>query len=157
MKNEVSAGGIVFKKVPLTSLKTCGNKVLWLVVQHKGWVFPKGLTTDHDGENDMKQTALREVREEGGIVAKIVHEKPFFNEYWYQYDGERIHKKVYYFLMEYVSGSEKDHDFEISQALWLEEKDVLKKLTFENDKKNFKEAVKVLNSKFPACRQAGKS
>lgn len=139
MKNEISAGGIVYKKI--------SDQILWLVVHHsyhKGWVFPKGLTTDHDGENDLKTTALREVQEEGGIIAKIISEKPFFNEYWYQFKKEKIHKKVYYFLMEYISGCEKDHDHEVSEALWLPEDEALKKLTFENDKKNFKEAVKLI-------------
>ena len=138
MKYEVSAGGIVFKKT--------SNQILWLVVQHsqhKGWVFPKGLTTDHDGENDLKTTALREVHEEGGIITKIINEKPFLNEYWYQFKGNKIKKKVYYFLMEYVSGSELDHDHEVSEALWLPEKEALEKLTFKNDKKNFQEAVKL--------------
>jgi len=139
MKKEISAGGIVFKKVK--------DKTLWLIVQHsqhKGWVFPKGLTSDHDGENNKQQTALREVREEGGVVAKIVNDKPLTNEYFYQFDNEKIKKKVYYFLMEYVSGSELDHDSEVSEALWLPENDVLKKLTFENDKKNFLEAVRTI-------------
>lgn len=140
MKHEISAGGIVFKKQK--------NQILWLVVQHsqyKGWVFPKGLTTDHYGENDLKETALREVKEEGGVVAKIVNDKALTNEYFYRFNGQVIKKKVYYFLMEYISGSEKDHDFEVSEALWLPEEEVLKKLTFENDKKNFLEAVRMLN------------
>ena len=139
MREEVSAGGIIYKK--------SGKQILWLVTQHsqhKGWVFPKGLTSDHDGEDDFKITALREVREEGGIVAKIVNDQPFTNEYIYTFKGEKVHKKVYYFLMEYVSGSELDHDFEVSDALWLPEKEVLEKLTFKNDKINFKEAVKTL-------------
>ena len=141
MKYEVSAGGIVYQKI--------NNQILWLVVQHsqhKGWVFPKGLTTDHDGENDLKTTALREVHEEGGIITKIISEKPFLNEYWYQFKGEKIKKKVYYFLMEYVSGCEKDHDHEVCDALWLPEKEALEKLTFKNDKKNFEEATKLITS-----------
>ncbi len=139
MKNEVSAGGIVYKKT--------SNQILWLVVQHshhKGWVFPKGLTSDHDGENDLKTTALREVGEEGGIIAKIVTDQPLINEYFYTFKGEKIKKKVHYFLMEYISGSELNHDSEVSEALWLPEKEVLEKLTFKNDKRNFSEAVKKL-------------
>lgn len=140
MKNEVSAGGIVYKKI--------NHQIVWLMVQHshhKGWVFPKGLTSDHEGENDLKTTALREVGEEGGIKAKIVFDQPFFNQYWYQFKNEKIHKKVYYFLMEYISGSELNHDSEVSDALWLPEKEALGKLTFKNDKKNFEEAIILLN------------
>lgn len=141
MKREFSAGGVVYKKIG-------GNPCpLWLVVQHsqhKGWVFPKGLIGDIKNGESKEETALREVEEEGGIKAKIIAEIPKAVEYWYQFEGEKIFKKVYFYLMEYLSGSEKDHDSEVSSAEWLTVGEVEKRLTYDNDKRVFAEAVEIL-------------
>ena len=67
---EISAGGIVYKKI---------SNYQWLICQHsqhKGWVFPKGLVGDKDRNESMDQAALREVEEEGGVRAKIISNKP---------------------------------------------------------------------------------
>ena len=82
IKNETSAGGIVFKKEK--------NKTLWLICQHsyhKGWVFPKGLIGDKKENEDMKEAALREVEEEGGVKAKIIDDKPVKVSYVYQWQN----------------------------------------------------------------------
>lgn len=137
MREEISAGGIVFKKTK--------KGVLWLIVQHshhKGWIFPKGLTTDHSGEN-FEKTAVREVKEEGGIEAKIIAKIETPLTYWYVFKGEKIKKTAWFFLMEYVSGSEKDHDFEVQDAKWLTTDEVKETLTYPSDKKVFEEAVRV--------------
>jgi len=63
--NQVSAGGIVFKKEK--------ERIFWLIAQHsqhKGWVFPKGLVGDKDSNESMEKAALREVEEEGGSQGK---------------------------------------------------------------------------------------
>lgn len=143
MRREFSAGGIVFKRSKVNGHM---SYVLWLVVQHsqhKGWVFPKGLIGDAKENESKEETAVREVREEGGINAKIVKEliKPV--KYWYVWNKEKIAKTVYFFLMEYVSGDIKDHDFEVMDSKWLTEEEVRKTLTYKNDKKAFEEAIKM--------------
>lgn len=141
MKREFSAGGIVYKKIGGSPCP------LWLVVQHsqhKGWVFPKGLIGDKKNNEGKEETALREVLEEGGIKAKIIAEIPMIVEYWYQFEGKKIFKKVYFYLMGYVSGSEKNHDSEVSVAEWLTTEEVEKRLTYDNDKRVFAEAVAIL-------------
>ncbi|MBI3981020.1 NUDIX domain-containing protein [Candidatus Microgenomates bacterium] len=139
---EFSAGGIVYKKKD--------SEVKWLVVQHslhKRWIFPKGLIGDNvDGETK-EQTALREVEEEGGIKARIALDKPFTTTYFYIFKGTRIFKTVYFYLMEYVSGDIKDHDFEVSEAKWLTEEEVLETLSFPADKKMFLEAKEFVKEK----------
>ena len=63
MKQEFSAGGVVYRKLQ--------DKFVWLVGLHSGyhkWVLPKGMI--EVGETQA-QTALREVKEETGIVAEI--------------------------------------------------------------------------------------
>lgn len=138
MKFEFSAGGIVFKYQ--------NQDTLILVAQHSkhhGWVFPKGLIGDHVENEGKEETALREVREETGITGKIL--KPLEPiEYWYVFEGEKIKKTVYYFLMEYVSGDIKNHDFEMESVEWIIAKEVENRLTFPSDKKVWEEAQKLI-------------
>ncbi len=136
MKFEFSAGGIVFKK---------NKKNIEILVaqhsQHHGWVFPKGLIGDKIEGEDKKNTAVREVEEETGVKAKII--KPLTPvEYWYVFEGEKVKKKVYYFLMEYVSGDIIEHDFEMENVEWLPVDEVEKRLSYKSDKKVWQEAKK---------------
>jgi 8-oxo-dGTP pyrophosphatase MutT (NUDIX family) len=131
--NQTSAGGIVYKKTE--------KETLWLICQHsqhKGWVFPKGLVGDNEKNESMEQAALREVKEEGGIKAKIINAKPIKTEYQYQWQGTLIKKTVFYFLMEYLSGDPKNHDWEMSDAKFVDADEVKKILTYQSDQEAFK-------------------
>ena len=132
MKREFSAGGIVFN-----------DKSQVLVTQHsqnKHWGFPKGLL-DHP-EQTIEESALREVKEEGGVEAKIVG-KVGYSKYIYSFGGEKIFKVVTYFLMEYVSGDIKNHDWEVSDSGWFEPEDAFEQLTFSQDKDLLKRALEL--------------
>lgn len=110
-RSEVSAGGVVFRVI--------NEKIEVLISKHSGyhkWVLPKGLV--ETGER-IEQTAVREVEEEVGVKAKIIVPLGEPEEYVYVLHGERIFKKVYYFLMEYVSGDEESHDFEMEEVMWV--------------------------------------
>lgn len=135
MKREFSAGGIVFN--------SDGQVLLTKHSQNKHWSFPKGLI---DPGQTSKEAALREVREEGGIKAEIV-DKVGYSKYVYTFDGEKIFKVVTYFLMKYLSGDPKDHDWEVEEAGWYEVEDALKQLTFSQDKKLLENAVDLLKLK----------
>lgn len=136
---QTSAGGIVYKKE--------GNNILWLITQHslhKGWVFPKGLVGDKE-KNELKETAaLREVEEEGGVKAKIISNKPIITNYQYKWKGNFIKKTVYYFLMEYISGDPKNHDWEMIDAKFVKEKEVKKILTYKSDQEAFEKILKII-------------
>ncbi|MFH1832861.1 MAG: NUDIX domain-containing protein [Candidatus Levyibacteriota bacterium] len=150
MKFEFSAGGIVYKN-QRSKIKNQKDKILILVAQHSqhhGWVFPKGLVGDQIRGEKKEDTAVREVEEETGIKAKII--KAFIPViYWYVFKGEKIRKTVYYFLMEYISGDIKKHDFEMENVEWLNINKVEKRLTYKSDKQVWQEAKKlILNFKF---------
>jgi len=120
IKNEISAGGIVFRQ----------NE--WLVTQHsqhKGWVFPKGLVGDTNSNEKMEEAAIREVEEEGGVKARIVNPTPVKVFYSYVWNDMQVNKTVYYFLMEYISGDPANHDWEMVDAKFMNEEEV-KKNTF---------------------------
>ena len=134
----MSAGGVVYRKV--------GNQKEWLITQHsqhKGWVFPKGLIGDTKDSEMMEDAALREVKEEGGVETRIVNPKPVKTSYYYVFQGTRIVKTVYYFLMEYVFGDPKDHDWEMCDAKFVTEDEVKKTLTYKSDKEAFEKALKL--------------
>jgi 8-oxo-dGTP pyrophosphatase MutT (NUDIX family) len=138
MKFEFSAGGVVYKKQ--------GEQTLILVCQHSqhhGWVFPKGLIGDHIEREKKEDTAIREVEEETGVKGKIIKILAPV-DYWYFFEGEKIHKTVYYFLMEYISGDITKHDNEMENVQWLEEFEVEKRLTYPADKKVWQEVKQLL-------------
>ncbi|MBI3109572.1 NUDIX hydrolase [Candidatus Daviesbacteria bacterium] len=132
MKREFSAGGIVFNKA--------GQVLLTKHSRNHHWSFPKGLI---DPGQTSEQAALREVKEEGGVEAKIL-DKVGYSKYVYTLNREKIFKIVTYFLMKYVSGSPEDHDWEMEEAGWYEVEEALKKLTFSQDKTLLKKALEMV-------------
>ena len=152
--NETSAGGVVFKRLTTNDRR---QTTLWLITQHslnKSWGFPKGLIGDNEKNEPMESAALREVNEEGGVKAKIIHTKPVVVKFNYEWSGSPhgktskemmlVHKTVYYYLMEYVSGDPKDHDWEMMDAKFLSEAEVKKTLTYPSDKQAFDEVLKLI-------------
>lgn len=131
MKREFSAGGIVFNNQ---------NQVLLAKhSQNKHWSFPKGWI--EEGQTS-KEAAIREVKEEGGVEAEII-EKVGDTKYVYTLNGEKIFKVVVYFLMKYLSGDPKDHDWEMEDAGWYSVDEALKTLDFSRDKELLKKAVEI--------------
>lgn len=142
MNEEFSAGGIVIKKT--------GDSFLILVSQHSGhhgWVFPKGRIGDHIKNESKEATAVREVEEETGALGKIVKALSPIT-YWYEWEGKKIKKTVYFFIMEYVSGDITKHDWEMENVEWLPKEEVLGRLTYPSDKKAWQEAAGLLASSF---------
>ena len=131
MKRQFSAGGIVFN-----------DKGEVLVTQHsqnKNWSFPKGHI---DPGQTTEEAALREVREEGGVVAEIIS-KVGYSKFIFSQDRKKIFKVVTYFLMKYTSGDPKDHDWEVSEAGWYTVEDALKQLSYPQDKTLLKKAIEI--------------
>jgi 8-oxo-dGTP pyrophosphatase MutT (NUDIX family) len=123
---EFSAGGVVVRDeqcvviVP-TRPAADGSKVLAL---------PKGHPEDGESATD---AALREVREEAGVEARLV-EKLGDVRYWYTRDGRRIAKVVSFFLLEYLRGEVSDHDREVEDARWLALERAARELTYQGER-----------------------
>lgn len=134
MMFEFSAGGIVYKKENGKSyVLLCQHS------QHHGWVFPKGLI---DKGESKEKTALREVKEETGAEGKIINPLPPVS-YWYVWEGDKIKKTVYYYLMEFIGGDITKHDSEMEAVEWLPIDEVSNRLTFKSDKKIWNEVLKI--------------
>ncbi|MBX3086201.1 MAG: NUDIX hydrolase [Anaerolineae bacterium] len=110
-REEVSAGGVVYRRTP------AGIEVLICRTStSQKWVIPKGLI---DPGERVQQTAVREVREEVGVNARIIMPLDPAEHYIFTRENTRIYKTVHYFLMEYVSGNEADHDHEMELVMWV--------------------------------------
>lgn len=136
MTEEFSAGGIVVREE--------NGQTAILVSQHSGhhgWVFPKGHVGDTIPNETPEEAAVREVQEETGITGAI-SEQLTPTSYWYQFQGEKRHKIVQYFLMTYVLGDIKNHGWEMENVEWLPISEVEKRLTYDSDKKVWEEAKK---------------
>jgi 8-oxo-dGTP pyrophosphatase MutT (NUDIX family) len=79
------------------------------------------------------EAALREVREEAGVEARLV-EKLGDVRYWYMRQGRRIAKVVAFFLLAYVAGEVDDHDLEVEHARWLSLEDAARELTYPGER-----------------------
>ena len=125
-EQQVSAGGVVYRK-----LKTGVEFALIKVGPIVRWQLPKGIVDE--GETP-EQAALREVREETGLKAKI--EAPLETiEYWYvSKDKIRYHKFVHFYLMKYVSGKTDDHDHEVDEARWITAVEAVRILSFKSER-----------------------
>src|SRR5690606_17118418 len=135
MKQEYSAGGIVLKKEH--------NKISVLMAQHAqhhGWGFPKGHIGDIVVGESKEETAVREVKEETGIDAKII-ERSNDETYAYTWKGENGKKTVYYYIMEYLGGSFDDRDHEMESVEWVLLDKVEDRLTYDNAKKMFRQIL----------------
>lgn len=125
MIKEYCAGGLVF----------VDGKLLALERYNQVWLFPKG----HIDPGETPQiAALREVKEETGLSARII-EKLDNSSYSFLEDGVEHFKTVEWFLMEAEPGRvipEKDFFIDY-QLLTLAELD---RLTFEPDREMAKRA-----------------
>jgi len=134
MASEFSAGGVVVNDagevvviVP-TRRAADGSKVLAL---------PKG---HPDGSETAAEAALREVREETGVVAELV-ESLGKVRYSYQRDGRRIAKVVEFFLLRYVEGDLADHDHEVQEACWVSAEQAEQTLSYAGERDMVRRAL----------------
>ncbi|MCX8033863.1 MAG: NUDIX hydrolase [Thermodesulfovibrio sp.] len=135
MKKAFSAGGVVYKfdgeNLKILLIATNNGKV---------WALPKGLI---EKDEEPKEAALREIKEETGVDGKIIDEVGVIS-YWFVLKNEKYFKRVKYFLVEYISG-DINPDREVDTAQWFTPEEALKKLTYKNDKEILKKALEKIN------------
>lgn len=93
------------------------------------WVLPKG--TPHRDEA-VPDVALREVREETGLITRIVAELGSIH-YTFTREGTRFHKEVFHYLLEAIGGDVSLHDAEYDEARWFPLSVALRRVTFDNE------------------------
>ena len=130
VREQTSAGGVVFR-----GDKERVEVVIVSVGGQNRWQLPKGLV---DGGENPEITAVREAREEGGVSSEVVQLIETI-EYWYAglENGIRVrfHKRVHFYLLRYLSGDTKDHDWEVNEARWVPIVDATSQLAFDNERR----------------------
>jgi ADP-ribose pyrophosphatase YjhB (NUDIX family) len=93
--SKTSAGGVIFKK------EEKQVKILLIKDNWNQWTFAKGFVEE---DETYRVTAIREMTEELGIDAKKLKYVSDLGvvEYDYVWENVKVHKKVYYYLYEWV-------------------------------------------------------
>ena len=127
-KREVSAGGVVFRNthegvdIALASRRTRAGDLVW--------GLPKGRI---DAGETTEQAAIREVREETGLVAEI--KAPLGDiSYVYVWEKVRISKVVHFFLMRATGGDTNDHDDEMEEVRWFALADAVDSAAYDSER-----------------------
>ena len=174
MRREFSSGGVVYRR---TKNPKEGNRILWLVTKSKPsrlfpkhvWRLPKGWLDDEDGgknpgplasgkkkagEEDLQRAALREVKEEGGIEARIVSklgtEKYLFtipDENKNSNKSRKVLKFVTFYLMEWKKDLPGGFGFETEAIEWLPYEEAYKRLSHSGERAVLRKAKERLDKR----------
>ena len=141
-QDQFSAGGVAFRRNADATI----DVALILVGERGRWQLPKGTI---EADEAPEAAAIREVREEAGLTTEIVEPLEVI-EYWYVGDRlgrrTRFHKKVHFFLMQYLAGDVADHDDEVRDARWMPIGEAIEKLAFKNERLVVEKARQRLHS-----------
>ena len=138
LRHEKSCGALVFRG------EGDAREILLIKSRFGGhWSFPKGHVELGETET---QTALREIREETGLVVQLENGFRQCVEY---YPKPNVKKQVVYFL-----GSLKDpaaqpvpQKEEVSELKWMSTEEANALVTFRNDRRLIEKAKEYLSSK----------
>lgn len=132
---EYTAGGVVYRQL------ASGTQILMIQDRVGRWTIPKGHV--EEGER-LEQTALREVREETGLVDLKIRDKLDKIHFFYRKDGKLIFMTTYVFLMEAIKKSDElvpENSEGIADVKWFDADEALKLIEYRDTEKLFRLAL----------------
>ena len=140
-RHEVSAGGVVVRgagreaEVLLASRRVRSGDLVW--------GLPKGLIEEGESGED---TAVREVREETGWQASLMRHLRDI-EYWFVWEGTRVHKKVRFYLMKAEREDPDGRDHEMEEVRWFPLAEAASVAGFDSEREVLLEAAEALGAR----------
>ncbi|MGH2640409.1 MAG: NUDIX domain-containing protein [Actinomycetota bacterium] len=137
-KREISAGGVVYRRdgeeieIVLASRRTRRGEL--------AWGLAKGGIEDNESP---EEAAVREVREETGLLAEI-EDSLGETRYFYVWEDVRIRKTVHFFLMRHTGGDIDDRDDELGEIRWFPLERALKRAAYRGERDVLVRAAEIL-------------
>ena len=128
-KQEVSAGGVVFRTV---AADDGGSRALYLLIRdsYQNWGFPKGHLEPGEQAED---AAVREVSEETGLSEIALRGAIETIDWYFRFRGRLIHKVCHFFLMETTSEATCPQRAEgITACCWVPFDDAVRMVSYAN-------------------------
>ncbi|MCS7243115.1 MAG: NUDIX hydrolase [Candidatus Calescibacterium sp.] len=137
-KRVISAGGVIFWKSE--------SNILVCIVKRKGknvWILPRGRVEMNE---NMEDTVVREVKEETGIVARVIRKLGVIKyNYYSPYDRLFYDKEVHFYLLKITKQERFIPNDEIQDMKWVTVQDALQILSYEKEKEILLKAVKYIS------------
>lgn len=136
---QVSSGGVVIREQD-------GEHQVCLIARRRDgelvWGLPKGHV---EAGEDPLTTAVREVREETGLVGEVIAPLGSIT-YWFAVKQEQVRyfKRVHFYLMRYVDGDTRQHDHEVEAAVWVPLDEALRRMTYPSERAVLRKAQRYL-------------
>jgi 8-oxo-dGTP pyrophosphatase MutT (NUDIX family) len=136
---EVSAGGIVFRRVPGE-----GAKYLLIRDSYNNWGFPKGHL---EGNESPAEAAMRETAEETGLGNLVLQGPIRVIDWHFRFRGRHIHKYCHFFLFESPDGEAcPQADEGITACQWRPLGEALEILSYDNARGVLKRAGEMVRT-----------
>jgi 8-oxo-dGTP pyrophosphatase MutT (NUDIX family) len=104
------------------------------------WGLAKGGIEDNESR---EEAAVREVREETGLLAEIEGSLGE-TRYFYVWEDVRIRKTVHFFLMRHTGGNIDDRDDEMEEIRWFPLERALKRAAYRGERDVLVRAAEIL-------------
>lgn len=139
IKTLKSAGGVVYR------LNGDSIEIALIATRkHTVWTLPKGLI---DPGETAEQAAVREIREETGLIGSIIAplgEKSFW--FYLKSDNVRCKKSVSYFLVRQTGGDVAEFGPEVDEARWFSIDDAIASVSYRGDVELIKKSRELLQN-----------